>query len=53
MIIKADAEGKQAIESVIDLAMKSGACGVKSLPVLLGILQSIEPIVETEEPDGD
>lgn len=48
MIIKADKEGKGAIESLVNVALKSGAIGIDSLQPLLIILQTIEEIEEDE-----
>ncbi len=47
MIIKTDEEGKKAIESIADVALRSGKIGVDQLPALLTILQAIK-LIETE-----
>jgi len=49
MIIKADKEGKSAIESLVNVALKSGSIGINELQPLLIILQAIEEIREDED----
>lgn len=42
MIIRTDEEGKKAIESIADVALKSGGVGIDQLSRLLAILQTIK-----------
>jgi hypothetical protein len=46
MIIKCDLEGKQIIEQLVDVSLKTG--GIKNLNAALEILKKIE-IIEQEE----
>ena len=52
MIIKTDADGKDAIEQLVDIALKKG--GIQNLNAANLILSSLKPLPKPEpEPDEE
>lgn len=51
MIIRTDKEGKGMVRELCDMALRIG--GVKNLPLVNGILSSVEDLPEEENPGFD